>query len=90
MPLPHAVKLTEENYVILCDILKYTQFYIIDGKTGNYVDPTTNDIKILIDDVEQEYSVNNNLYTLINITNQDYNFANTFEITVLSNNDNYK
>lgn len=90
LPLPHAVKLTEENYVILCDILKYTQFYIIDGKTGNHVDPTTNDIKILIDDVEQEYSVNNNLYTLINITNQDYNFANTFEITVLSNNDNYK
>ncbi len=91
LPLPHAVKLTEENYVILCDILKYTQFYIIDGKTGNHVDPSTNDIKILIDDVEQEYSVNNNnLYTLINITNQDYNFANTFEITVLSNNDNYK
>ena len=90
LPLPHAVKLTEENYVILCDILKYTQFYIIDGKTGNHVDSSTNDIKILIDDVEQEYSVNNNLYTLINITNQDYNFANTFEITVLSNNDNYK
>lgn len=88
LPLPHAVKLTIENYVILGDVIKYMQFYIIDGKTGSYVDSIANNIKILINGIEQEYVVNDNLYTLFNITNQDYNFTNTFEITILS--DNYK
>lgn len=88
LPLPHAVKLIIEDYVILGDVIKYMQFYIIDGKTGSYVDSIANNIKILINGIEQEYVVNDNLYTLFNITNQDYNFTNTFEITILS--DNYK
>ena len=88
LPLPHAVKLIIENYVILGDVIKYMQFYIIDGKTGSYVDSIVNNIKILINGIEQEYVVNDNLYTLFYITNQDYNFTNTFEITILS--DNYK